>query len=350
MGNLAYTTPDVEEREDQSMGEPGLQKAVAAPRLRLISRPVLVAEPVPNESLLQSVIGNVRETFFPEKQAPLLLTSRPVRVGDPMQFKRSKASTAVAALAHAVILGLIVWVTLLPHRPVVAAKPKVTPTLIMPYIPITKPTPKPMGGGGGGGEHKLVEPVKGKLPKVEKQPVAPPQLLVVDHPKLAAPAAVKMPQEVKIPENRQMPNLGMPQSQQIAVASQGSGAGSGFGMGAGGGIGAGSGAGVGMGNGGGYGGGVMSVGGGVSAPTLIHSVDPEFTDAARRAHHEGEVSIQLIVDSQGRPQNVHVVKQLGMGLDEKAVEAVRQYRFHPAMYQGHPVAVQMVIQVNFHLY
>jgi TonB family protein len=147
-----------------------------------------------------------------------------------------------------------------------------------------------------------------------------------------------------------MPNLGMPQSQQIAVASQGSGSGSGFGMGGGGGIGAGSGAGVGMGSGGGYGGGVMSVGGGVSAPKLIHSVDPDFSDAARRAHHEGAVSIQLIVDSRGNPQDVHVVKHLGMGLDQKAVEAVEQYRFSPAMYQGHPVAVQMVIQVNFHLY
>ena len=349
MGNLAYTTPDLEQNEEQFYAENGLQKVIPS-RLRLISKPLLVAEPVPDESLLKRVMENVRETFFPEKQPPLVLTSRPVRVGDPMRFKRSKTSTAVAFLAHATILGLIVWAAMLPHRPVVAPPAKVVPTLIEPFIPITKPTPKPMGGGGGGGTHNIVEPVKGRLPKVEKQPVTPPQLLVVDHPKLAVEPAVKMPQEVKIPDNRQMPNLGMPQSQQIAVASQGSGSGSGFGVGGGGGIGAGSGAGVGMGSGGGYGGGVMSVGGGVSAPKLIHSVDPDFTNEARRAHHEGAVSIQLIVDSRGNPQDVHVVKHLGMGLDQKAVEAVRQYRFSPAMYQGHPVAVQMVIQVNFHLY
>jgi TonB family protein len=128
------------------------------------------------------------------------------------------------------------------------------------------------------------------------------------------------------------------------------GGGSGFGQGSGGGIGAGSGGGVGIGSGGGYGGGLMSVGGGVSAPQVIHSVDPEFTDAARQAKYEGAVSIQLIVDRQGNPENIQVVRHLGMGLDEKAIEAVRQYKFRPAMFQGKPVPVQMVINVNFHLY
>jgi len=224
MGNLAYTTPELEQNVEQPIGDDSLQRAVPS-RLRLVSKPLLVADPVPDESLLKRVMENVRETFFPSNEPPLVLTSRPVRVGDPMRFKRSKTSTFVAFLAHAVILGLIVWAAMLPHRPVVASPHKVVPTLIMPYIPIMKPTPKPMGGGGGGGAHNIVEPVKGRMPKVEKQPVAPPQLLVVDHPKLAVQPAVKMPQEVKIPDNRQMPNLGMPQSQQIAVASQGSGAG-----------------------------------------------------------------------------------------------------------------------------
>lgn len=94
----------------------------------------------------------------------------------------------------------------------------------------------------------------------------------------------------------------------------------------------------------------MSVGGGVSAPIVIHSVEPEFTSEARSANFQGSVSIQLIVDGQGNPQNVHVVRHLGMGLDEKAVQAVRQYKFRPAMYEGHPVAVQLVIDVDFHLH
>ena len=94
----------------------------------------------------------------------------------------------------------------------------------------------------------------------------------------------------------------------------------------------------------------MSVGGGVSAPQVIHAVDPDFTDEARRAKIEGVVSIQVIVDAHGNPQNIRVVRPLGMGLDQKAIEAVRQYKFRPAMFQGHPVPVRVVIDVNFHLY
>ena len=155
---------------------------------------------------------------------------------------------------------------------------------------------------------------------------------------------------VKIPDSTKLPNLGMPDSPQIKLASQGSGSGSGFGQGMRGGLGAGRGVGAGPGSGGGFGGGIMSVGGGVSAPEVIHAVDPQFTDSARQAVYQGTVSIQLIIDSQGNPQDIHVIRHLGMGLDDKAIEAVRQYKFRPAMYQGHPVAVQMVINVDFHLH
>lgn len=348
MGNLAYTTPDLESNDERFVET--VPRVNETARLRLVSKPVLVAQPVPNESILGSIFGNLRDTFFPKKQPPLVLTSQPVAVADPLAVKRGPASSVTAAILHAIIIAAIIWFTLLAHRHmVIQPQVRVTPLTIRPFIPMTQPTPKAMGGGGGGGAHHIVEPVKGHLPQVAKTPVVPPQVLLVDHPKLAVQPAIKMPQQIKIPDSR-MPNLGMPQSTQIAMASQGPGAGSGFGESSGGGIGMGGGSGVGMGNGGGYGGGVMSVGGGVSAPQLIHSVDPEFTDAARRANLQGIVSIQLIVDAEGNPQDIHVVKHLGMGLDQKAIEAVHQYRFRPAMFQGHPVAVQMIINVNFHLY
>jgi periplasmic protein TonB len=79
-------------------------------------------------------------------------------------------------------------------------------------------------------------------------------------------------------------------------------------------------------------------------------VQPEFTEDARRQNYQGSVSIKLIVDSQGNPQDLSLVSHLGMGLDEKAIDAVRQYKFRPAMYQGHPVSVQIVIDVDFHLH
>jgi periplasmic protein TonB len=118
----------------------------------------------------------------------------------------------------------------------------------------------------------------------------------------------------------------------------------------GGGIGIGHGNGTGVGSGGGFGGGVMSVGGGVSAPQLLNHIEPDFTDQARQARYQGVVEIQMIVDSSGNPENIVIVKHLGMGLDEKAIDAVRQYRFHPAMFQGHPVPVRLVVDVDFHLY
>jgi TonB family protein len=155
---------------------------------------------------------------------------------------------------------------------------------------------------------------------------------------------------VKMPDSSPMLKVGMTNSPQVALASQGKGSGSGFGAGLGGGLGAGRGIGAGPGSGGGYGGGVMSVGGGVSAPQVIQSVQPDFTEEARQANFQGNVAIQLIVDAQGNPQDIRVTRHLGMGLEQKAIDAVRQYKFRPAMYQGHPVAVQIVIDVDFHLH
>lgn len=269
---------------------------------------------------------------------------------DPFEYKRSKASNVISFILHAVVAGAVLWLGVV--RVVIpAAKPAHAVDITL-YAPPPPPKILPVspaqGGGGGGGAHQIVEPTKGRPPVVEKKlpPILAPQILRIDRPKLAAEPTV----QVKLPDSSKLPNLGMDQSPQIALASQGRGGGSGFGAGLGGGIGAGHGVGAGPGSGGGYGGGVMSVGGGVSAPVVIHSVEPEFTAEARAANFQGSVSIQLIVDGQGNPQNVHVVRRLGMGLDEKAVAAVRQYRFRPAMYEGHPVAVQLVIDVDFHLH
>ena len=79
----------------------------------------------------------------------------------------------------------------------------------------------------------------------------------------------------------------------------------------------------------------------------IYSPEPEYSDEARRAKYAGIVVVSLVVDAQGMPQRVRVVRALGMGLDEKAVEAVRQYKFKPAMFQGKPVPVEVNIEVNF---
>lgn len=85
-------------------------------------------------------------------------------------------------------------------------------------------------------------------------------------------------------------------------------------------------------------------------PVLVYSVDPEFTEAARKKRFSGSVKIQFVVDENGKPQDVRVVHGVGLGLDEKAVEAVKQYRFKPATVNGKPVAMPWSTAVNFQIF
>jgi TonB family protein len=320
------------------------------PPLELTSQPIAVEDPTEEEPVWKTLGASVKDLFFPRKLPPLELTSKPVPVRDPLAVKRGPMSSTLAVIAHIVVIALILFFLYEQWkiRPIVK-KESVASIDVKPFIPMTMKMNQSMGGGGGGGAHELVEASKGHLPKMAKTQITPPQIIRNDHPKLAVEPTVVMPQQIKLPDAN-MPNIGVPQSPQVALASQGSGSGSGFGQGKGGGIGSGNGNGIGPGEGGGYGGGVMRPGGGVSAPQVIFSVDPEFSDEARRAKYQGICLVSLVVDAQGNPQRVHVVRPLGMGLDEKAVEAVRQYKFKPAYYQGHPVSVEVNIEVNFRIY
>ncbi len=309
-------------------------------------------------SLALETHNSAYSTRYPTPK--LVLRPTPATAGTPLPVsfqgldtlvaKKDNTSSLVSFVVHVFVITALLWLGL--HTPTAVVQPVTTLTHVDFTLYAPSPPPKVMpvakaaGGGGGGGAHELIEPTKGQPPKMAKVQLLPPQLARLDRPKLA----VEPTMQVQIPDSASPAHLGMPDSPQIVLASQGSGIGSGFGHGLGGGIGMGKGAGAGPGTGGGYGGGLMSVGGGVSAPQVIHSVQPEFTEQARQANYEGAVAIQLIVDSQGNPQDIRVTRHLGMGLDQRAIDAVRQYRFKPAMYQGHPVSVQMIIEVDFHLH
>ena len=87
------------------------------------------------------------------------------------------------------------------------------------------------------------------------------------------------------------------------------------------------------------------------SPVLMYQVDPEFTEAARKKRISGNVTISFVVDRNGKPKDLHVLKGVGLGLDEKAVEAVRQYRFKPATdADGQPVAMPLTVNVNFQIF
>jgi protein TonB len=268
---------------------------------------------------------------------------------DTATAQRNPASRIISGIVHVGIGCVVVWIGLQTH--VIPTPSKMTInhvdfTLYAPAPPKIMPVAKVSGGGGGGGDHQIVEPIRGRAPEVAKVQMNAPQLARLEHPSLP----VNPTEQVKLPDNPNAPTLGMANSPQIALASQGSGSNSGFGHGMGGGLGGGHGIGAGPGSGGGYGGGLMNVGGGVSAPQVLRSMKPEFTEQARAANFQGSVTLQLIVDAQGDPQNIRVIHPLGMGLDEMAVQALRQYKFKPAMYQGHPVAVQIIMDVDFHLH
>jgi TonB family protein len=89
---------------------------------------------------------------------------------------------------------------------------------------------------------------------------------------------------------------------------------------------------------------------GVSAPRVIYSPDPEYSEKARKVGYQGTCVLWLVVDAKGVPQDIRVARTVGMGLDEKAVEAVRKWRFTPAMKDGAPVRTQINVEVSFHLY
>ena len=95
--------------------------------------------------------------------------------------------------------------------------------------------------------------------------------------------------------------------------------------------------------------GAYRIGAGVSAPTVVYKIDPEFTEEARKAHFQGTVLLSVVVDAEGQPRDIKVVRALGLGLDQKAIEAVERWRFRPGMKDGQPVAVSAQIEVSFRL-
>jgi protein TonB len=195
--------------------------------------------------------------------------------------------------------------------------------------------------GGGGGQRGATPMSKGALPKFADQQITPPKAPPLEQPKIKMPEpTIEVQKDLKM-ENGNFPNFGMP-NLPLVGASMGNGSGSG--------IGSGNGSGLGPGTGGNYGGGIRHVRGGVSEPELIFKVDPEFSEEARKAKFMGIVMVNLIVDTHGMPQNVHILRGVGMGLDERAIAAVKQYRFKPAMENGHPVPVQVNVEVNFQIF
>ena len=264
-------------------------------------------------------------------------------------YPQRKDTFAYSFILHTIAAGLIIWSGFWVNRHKEEIKQQVVGlvTDISPYLPLPASKTKAGGGGGGGDRDKLQAP-KGALPKLSKDQIVPPAIVVRnENPKLVVDPSVVVPPNIKLPTEGQ---LGDPLSKVMGPPSNGTGAGGGIGSGYGGGVGSGTGPGVGPGHGGGYGGGAYRVGGGVSAPKALYAPDPEYSEEARKAKYQGTVVLWLVVDANGRPQQIRVQRALGMGLDEKAIEAVKQWKFDPARKNGQAVPVMINVEVNFRLY
>jgi TonB family protein len=327
-------------------------QAVAVPADRDELLDTLLGKPFDEKPLWVGLWESIRDIFFPPKLPPLELTSKPIPVPDRMAVKPNPWAIGISTTVNVTILVVLLFFVGKKIIDTVAnQKLMATNVDVGTWQPEATKAKTANGGGGGGGDHSLIDPEKGKLPKIEKNPIVAPQVQTVDKPKLAMDAAIDVQKNITLPDNPFLPNIGVKNSANVRLASNGQGSGGGMGTGSGGGLGSGSGNGYGPGYGGGAGGGLYHVGGAVSAPVALNSVEAEFSDEARRAKYQGVCLIQMIVDAQGNPQNPRVVRALGMGLDEKALEAVRKYKFKPAMKDGRtPVPVMITVEVNFRLY
>jgi protein TonB len=211
--------------------------------------------------------------------------------------------------------------------------------------PLLTFTPTPAAIGGGGGAHSIVPAAEGHLPKIAPRQFVMPTPVINMQPKLVMEATIEGPPELALID-KTLPNMGDPLSQFT---------GSSFGTGGPGGIGNGQGTGVGDKSGPSAGAGdqpygtVYRGGAGITMPILIHRVEPEFSDEARKSKLSGTVLIRAVIDSTGHTRDLKLARGLGMGLDEKAIDAVRQWLFKPGTKDGKPVAVSAMIEVIFHL-
>lgn len=346
-----------------------------------IARAAGVGEPEVHRLLASGEVVAFRQRFVPSADAVALVRHLAHRhqhaVFDraPLRLvlerkRRTGLSLAASGFVHALVALLLGAFGLVHWLEAKDTEEQVPQEVHLVYLM----SPGPGGGGGGGGLQMELNPppaqraapapaprkisspvvtVRRPPPPVRStarlpRPVEPPVIVPkpIDRPPEPPSQVVQAPVR-SIPTNP-VDTTGLLASRSTA-SSQGPGTDGGVGSGSGTGSGEGQGAGIGPGTGGGTGGGPYGPGAGIEPPRVLTEVRPTYTDEARRRAVQGAVSLEVVVTSSGRVGNVRVLRGLGAGLDQKAIDAVRQWRFAPAKRQGVPVDVVVQVSVEFSL-
>jgi len=218
----------------------------------------------------------------------------------------------------------------------------VAPAGLAPWLPSVHRST----GGGGGGDHSPLPASQGQLPRIASTQFTPPEAVPSNPNPILPMEPTIIGSQIQLSEIKPLP-FGDPFAAP-GPPSNGPGSGGGVGPGRGGGVGPGTGPGAGPGLGSGVYGNAKSTGP-RSGLVVLYQVEPDYSDEARKARLQGLVVLRLEVDERGAPRHLEVVRSLGMGLDEQALEAVAKWRFRPAYRNGKPTVASAFIEVNFRL-
>ena len=235
-----------------------------------------------------------------------------------------------SALIH---VGAIALLLLIASIPAVRESVARLPDRVVPLL-APRPASQSKASSGGGQRNPLPATLGKTPPRAVTTIFVPPMAVRMENPKLAVQQAMVDAPEISIDAS----DIGDPMGK---VGPLSGGPGGPFGIGGG--------PGPGIGNGPGPGTISYKALGITQEPRLLHSEEPEYTDEARRARHQGSVLLAIDVDVNGRVTNIRVIRSLGLGLDEKAIAAVQKWKFRPAMAGGRPVTAPAQVQVTFHL-
>jgi protein TonB len=275
--------------------------------------------------------------------------------------RRKGLRSVASSVIHGAFVLTMLWVT--SGVPESAPADEPAPRLVF------LSQPGPGGGGGGGGLRNPLPPRKAETESRLRRPRPAVDASLNKTPVKARPVELQPPKPATIPTPTPVVQEPVPSRRLVApvvaatntgqrdgalqarhdTSSLGSGVGGGTGTGRGTGDGEGLGSGIGPGAGGGTGGGPYRAGSGVEPPRLLREVKAKYTDEARRGGTTGNVILEIVVTSDGTVGEVSVRRGLGRGLDERAIEAVRQWKVAPARRLGQPVDVIVEVAVEFML-